>query len=88
MREYELDMDRDTLRQLGIKPPNRPLQGPHGENHRLQCETINNQILDTIASQQPLAAERQKLNMMHTVCIPLRTALPESHRPPRSLGRI
>jgi hypothetical protein len=64
MREYEPDSDRDALRQLGIKPPNRPIQGPHGENHRLQCERINNQILETIASQRPLAAECQKLNVM------------------------
>jgi hypothetical protein len=64
MREYEPESERDALRQLGIKPPNRPLQGPHGENHRQQCETINNQILETIATQQPLAAERQKLNLM------------------------
>ncbi len=33
-------MDRDTPRQLGIKPPNRPLKGPHGEDHRAQCQTI------------------------------------------------
>jgi hypothetical protein len=64
MREYEPESDRDALRQLGIDPPNRPLRGPHGENHRQQCETINDQILETIASQQPLAVERQKLNLM------------------------
>jgi hypothetical protein len=34
MREYEPESDRDALRQLGIDPPNRPLRGPHGENHR------------------------------------------------------
>jgi hypothetical protein len=64
MREYEPDTDRDALRQLGIDPPNRPLLGPHGEDHRHQCEAINDQILDTIASQQPLAADRQKLTVM------------------------
>ena len=64
MREYEPDTDRDALRQLGIDPPNRPLLGPHGKDHRHQCEAINDQILDTIASQQPLAADRQKLTVM------------------------